>query len=148
MEITISKAEITGEGGNIHNATITGEATLTPPQPVEPENPVDPAYGIDEDTGWLRPSHPILLPPTSDNPDVIFMLVFCPNPPPPHWEWIGFLPGTPPERPTPAPTPPEIPTDGIGIVKPPPADGGWGWYPGYGWVYYPGPGGASPKRKK
>jgi hypothetical protein len=124
MQITINKAEITGQGGDIHNATITGEATLTPPEvvvPPEPETPVDPGYGIDEDTGWTpppRPAHPISLPPTSSNPDVTFMLVYCQNPPPAHWEWIGFLPGSPPERPAPGPTPPEIPTGPIG-VKPP-----------------------------
>jgi hypothetical protein len=145
MQIEINNANITGTGGSITNAKITGDATLVP-VPVEPTDPVDPAYGIDEETGWLRPTHPILLPPTSDNPDVIFMLVFCPNPPPPHWEWIGFLPGSPPERPTPKPPPPEIPTS-PGGVKPPPPNGGWGYWPGYGWVYYPGPGEVSPKRK-
>jgi hypothetical protein len=151
MQITINNANIEGQGGSITNATITGDATLTAP-PVEPGEPppVDPGYGIDEDTGWLRPSHPILLPPTSNNPDVIFILTFCPNPPPPHWEWIAFMPGSPPERPHPAPTPPpegEIPTTPGGI-KPPPADGGWGYWPGYGWVYYPGPGAPSPKGKR
>jgi hypothetical protein len=153
MQIEITDANITGTGGSITNATITGDATITPPEvtPPEPVVPVDPGYGIDEDTGWTpppRPAHPISLPPTSSNPDVIYMLVYCANPPPPHWEWIGFLPGEAPERPTPAPTPPsgEIPTTPGGI-KPPPPNGGWGYFPGYGWVYYPGPGGAGPKRK-
>ena len=129
MQIEINNANISGDGGSIRNATITGDATIKPPA-----------------GGDAHPSHPILLPPTSDNPDVFFLLSFCPNPPPPHWEWIAFMPGSPPERPTPKPPPPEIPTI-PSEPKPPPANGGWGWYPGYGWVYYPGPGGAGPKRK-
>jgi len=129
MQIEIKNANITGEGGDIRNATITGDATITPPE-----------------GGDAHPSHPILLPPTSDNPDVFFLLSFCPNPPPPHWEWIAFMPGSPPARPTPKPPPPEIPTI-PSEPKPPPANGGWGWFPGYGWVYYPGPGGAGPKKR-
>jgi hypothetical protein len=127
VQIEITNANINGEGGSITNATITGEATIAPPT----------------DTGE-RPTHPILLPPTSDNPDVFFILTFCPNPPPPHWEWIAFSPGSPPDRPTPEPPPSTTPPG----EKPPPADGGWGYFPGYGWVYYPGPGGAGPKRRK
>jgi hypothetical protein len=128
VQIEIKNADITGEGGSIHNATITGEATIQ----VDPD---------------AHPSHPILLPPTSDNPDVFFILSFCPNPPPPHWEWIAFSPGDAPERPHPQPPdPPEIPTI-PSEPKPPPAGGGWGWFPGYGWVYYPGPGAPGPKRK-
>jgi hypothetical protein len=130
MQITINNASITGEGGDIRNATITGDAQLTEPP--------------DSD---LKPTHPILLPPTSDDPNTFFVLTFCPNPPPPHWEWIAFSPGSPPERPTPEPPePPEIGTTPPGI-KPPPPNGGWGYFPGYGWVYYPGPGGAGPKRR-
>jgi hypothetical protein len=34
-----------------------------PGTPVEPGAPVDPGYGIDVGLGWLRPSHPIVLPP-------------------------------------------------------------------------------------
>jgi hypothetical protein len=30
----------------------------------EPDKPVDPGYGIDLGLGWLRPTHPIVLPPT------------------------------------------------------------------------------------
>jgi hypothetical protein len=40
----------------------------------------------------------------------------------------------------------EPPSFSPGGGKPPPADGGWGWWPGIGWVWYPGPGGAGPKR--
>ena len=37
---------------------------LPPPQlPGTPPGPVDPGYGIDAGLGWLRPSHPIALPP-------------------------------------------------------------------------------------
>jgi hypothetical protein len=35
----------------------------TPQPPVEPGAPVDPGYGIDVGLGWLRPTHPIVLPP-------------------------------------------------------------------------------------
>jgi hypothetical protein len=127
IPIKIENADIQGEGGSITNATITGDAT------------------IQQDPNAPHPSHPILLPPTSDNPDVFFILSFCANPPPPHWEWIAFMPGSPPERPTPKP-PPEIPTI-PSEPKPPPADGGWGWFPGYGWVFYPGPGAPGPKKR-
>jgi hypothetical protein len=147
MQITISNAKLTSEDGTVISGTLTGDATLTPPvTPPGTEEPVDPWYGIDEDTGWLRPSHPILLPPTSDNPDVFFVLTFCPNPPPPHWEWIAFSPGSPPARPRPEPPPTEPPTTPGGI-KPPPPNGGWGYWPGYGWVYYPGPSQPGPKRR-
>jgi hypothetical protein len=30
--------------------------------PGKPGGPVDPGYGVDEGTGWLRPSHPIFYP--------------------------------------------------------------------------------------
>lgn len=145
VPITIENANITGEGGSITNATIKGDATIPPASVGVPTHPIalpgDPWWGTD-----LLPSHPIALPPASDNPDVFFVLTFCPNPPPPHWEWIAYLPGDPPERPSPQPpSPPDmIPSE----PKPPPADGGWGWYPEYGWVYYPGPGGAGPKKRK
>jgi len=129
MQVEITKANIDGEGGSIHNATITGEAAIKPPP----------------DSG-ARPSHPILLPPTSDNPEVFFILSFCPNPPPAHWEWIAFTPGDAPERPTPKPPEPPVETTPPGI-KPPPANGGWGYFPGYGWVYYPGPSAPGPKSR-
>lgn len=31
--------------------------------PTQPDKPVDPGYGIDLGLGWLRPTHPIVLPP-------------------------------------------------------------------------------------
>ena|SRR5215831_3562727 len=54
------------------------------------------------------------------------------------------FPGMPGYEP---PVPPEIPTnppDDNGWLKPPPADGGWGYHQDYGWLYKPA--GASPKR--
>jgi hypothetical protein len=122
MDITIKNANIKGTGGEITNATITGDATI-------------------KDSGE-RPTHPILLPPTSDNPDVFYVLCYCPNPPPAHWEWIAFMPGEEvPEKPQPEPPPSTIP----GGEKPFPPDGGWGYKEPYGWIYWPGPEGAGPK---
>jgi len=132
MKIEIKNAVIKSDSGQVMNATITGDATMQPPT-------------TPPGSGDTHPSHPILLPPTSDNPDVFFLLSFCPNPPPPHWEWIAFTPGEPVDRPEPQPPPTDPPTT-PSEPKPPPANGGWGWYPPYGWVYYPGPGGAGPKR--
>jgi hypothetical protein len=133
MQITITNAEITSEDGTVTKAKITGDATLTPPVPGE---------------GDPHPSHPILLPPETPpgGPDSFWMLCFCPNPPPPHWEWISFTPGSPPERPQPVPPEPPVETTPPG-VKPPPSGGGWGFWPGVGWVYYPGPREAGPKRR-
>jgi hypothetical protein len=58
------------------------------------------------------------------------------------------LPGYPPVagHPLPEPPPPfpEPPADGM--VKPPPAEGGWGYHPDYGWGYFPGPGDPQPKQ--
>jgi hypothetical protein len=139
MQITISNANIDGDGGSIHNATIKGDAKLVP----QSGQPVDPAYGIDVDQGVVRPEHPILLPPTSDNPDVFYVLCYCTSPPPAHWEWIAFIPGEDvPEKPKPQPPPSTKPPG----EKPFPPDGGWGYKAPYGWIYWPGPSGAGPKR--
>jgi hypothetical protein len=48
--------------------------TKPPTGPVDPgygipEKPVDPGYGIDLGLGWLRPTHPIVLPPSGEHPD-------------------------------------------------------------------------------
>jgi hypothetical protein len=127
--ITITNANISGTGGSITDATITGDAELAEPPPVG---------------GDVHPEHPILLPPTSDNPDVIWILCYCTSPPPPHWEWIAFTPSEGvPERPHPQPPPDTTP----GGEKPFPPDGGWGYKEPYGWIYWPGPKGAGPKRK-
>lgn len=51
------------------------------------------------------------------------------------------LPGDPwwPKPPIEPPTP--QPPEG----KPPPAEGGWGWWPPYGWGYFPGTSSPGPK---
>lgn len=125
VPITIENAEIVGDGGSIHGATITGDATITTPPGSD---------GV--------PAHPILLPPTSDNPNVFYVLCYCTSPPPPHWEWIAFSPGSPPQRPTPTPPPSTTPPG----EKPFPPEGGWGYKDPWGWIYWPGPGGAGPKK--
>lgn len=60
-----------------------------------------------------------------------------PMPSPP----IANVPGLPPHPDAP---PPGEAGEG-GMVKPPPADGGWGYHPDHGWGYFPGPGQPSPK---
>jgi hypothetical protein len=123
--ITINNAEIAAEDGSVTKATITGDATIQ--------------------RSDVHPEHPILLPPTSDDPNTFYVLCYCANPPPAHWEWIAFTPGEDvPERPQPEPHPPEIPTT-PGGEKPFPPDGGWGYKEPYGWIYWPGPSGVSPK---
>ena len=64
------------------------------------------------------PEHPIVMPPGGAHPE--HPIVVPPEPDQP-------------------PVPPNDP-------KPPPADGGWGWFPPYGWGYFPGSGGAGPKK--
>ena len=71
-----------------------------------------------------HPEHPIVLPPT--DPVEPTHPIVLPDPP--------------------EVSPPDPPTD-PGMVKPPPAEGGWGWSPQYGWGYFPGTGGAGPKKK-
>jgi hypothetical protein len=127
VPIKIENADIDGEGGSIHNATVTGDATLQ------------------RDPGDAHPEHPILLPPPSTGGDQFWLLVYCANPPPGHFEWVSFSPGDPPERPQ--PVPPEPPTTTPPGEKPFPPDGGWGFKEPWGWVYWPGPGGAGPKKR-
>lgn len=129
IPIKIENASISGEGGSITNATITGNATL------ETQPPDSGGGGV--------PSHPILLPPADAPPGSFYVLCYCPNPPPPHWEWILFTPGSPPERPHPEPPPDTIP----GGEKPFPPDGGWGYKEPWGWIYWPGSKGPGPKRR-
>jgi len=72
----------------------------------------------------------------------------------------GPMPGGPgdahPEHPIELPPPVDPPVDPPPeqhpveemitlVAKPPPAQGGWGWFPEYGWMYFPA-GGAQPKR--
>jgi hypothetical protein len=88
----------------------------------------DVAVDISPPADQPHPAHPIVLPPAPpiDGSE-------------PHPEHPIVLPEPPTQ-------PPEMPSD-PGMVKPPPADGGWGWSPIYGWGYFPGSGGAGPKRR-
>lgn len=45
------------------------------------------------------------------------------------------------------PKPPIDPPDPPTAVKPPPDDGGWGYFPEYGWGYFPEAGTPGPKKK-
>lgn len=63
-----------GEGGAV-------EPPVEPP--TEPTEPVDPGWGIDIDTGYLRPTHPIVLPPDVEPPV---------EPPIIDWEDPGYNP--------------------------------------------------------
>lgn len=133
-QIKITNASIKGTGGSITDATIEGEAEISPPE-------------VPPGTGDEHPAHPILLPPGEAPEGSFWLLCYCPNPPPPHWEWILFTPGSPPERPQ--PHPPEPPEIGEGLPdKPFPPDGGWGYQAPWGWIYWPGPKGAGPKARK
>src|ERR1700746_1241010 len=73
-----------------------------------------------------QPAHPIQLPP------------YQPGGPP---VTIWPNPGRP-THPIIIPPPPTNPPEG---VKPPPADGGWGYAPGAGWGYFPNPEQPGPK---
>jgi hypothetical protein len=74
--------------------------------PKPPAMANDPDYGIDEGTGYLRPSHPINLPPTVIVGGGYWLFVYIPG----HgWEWISFKPG--------APKPPEFAVPKAGEVK-------------------------------
>jgi hypothetical protein len=70
---------------------------------------------------------------------------------PPGIEFPPGAPGYPPVAGHPLPPiPPEPPIDTVPVppgtvIKPPPADGGWGWVAPYGWGFFPGSGGAGPK---
>jgi hypothetical protein len=59
--------------------------------PKPPNTPVDPDYGIDENVGFLRPSHPIALPPAAIEGG-FWLAVYIPGV---GWEWISFKPGSP-----------------------------------------------------
>jgi hypothetical protein len=54
----------------------------------------------------------------------------------------------PPVEPPIDPPPPETPLDAMFtmVLKQPPAEGGWGWFPEQGgWLYKPSPGTATPR---
>lgn len=135
MQITISNATITAEDGTVTQCKIEGDAKIDASVPPGTDQP--------------HPEHPILLPPPTTGDNQFWLLIFCPNPPPPHWEWISFSPGDPPERPVPVPPePPTEPPTSPGGEKPFPPDGGWGYKEPWGWIYWPGGSGAGPKRRK
>jgi hypothetical protein len=147
--------------------TLVGEAYLTglgvgggpimpEPPPGYPANPIYTPPGT--------PEHPITMPPPGIWPTPPVGIWPTPPgppgypanpiyPPPGIWPSPPGAPGypshpiyTPPGAPShpiaPPPTePPTSPSD----PKPPPEDGGWGWWPPYGWVYYPGPSEPGPK---
>lgn len=75
--------------------------------------------------------------------------IIPPESPPGIWHDPG---GYNPDNPN-QPWPPEIPeippdTPPGTVVKPPPADGGWGYVHPYGWMYLPKEGEPSPKRRR
>jgi len=64
---------------------------------------------------------------------------------------IGGGPVYPPDQPPPVDPPIEEPPPDLApnvtmVAKPPPPEGGWGWFPEYGWLYYPKDA-AQPKQK-
>lgn len=121
---------------------IVGEAMYTElgvgGGPMPPGEPVDPGYGVPIE----RPEHPIYYPPGIWGP---------PTMPPGYWGGgmgPGVKPQPHPEHPIvipPTEQPPTGPADGNGFVKPPPAEGGWGYHETYGWLYDPPATGAQPK---
>ena len=114
-----------------------GGGPIIPPEggaPGAPGAPVDPGYGYPEkpvDPGYGIPGPPYPRPPSDAHP-----------------EHPIYMPGPHPEHPIVIPEPPTQPPEGggpEGPVKPPPADGGWGYWHPYGWAYVPGSGQAGPK---
>jgi hypothetical protein len=112
VPITINNANVTGQGGSITGATITGDISITGLEvgggPVFPPEVTPPEPGSPPGT----PTFPIWGPPGMNLPDV---------------------PGYPPVAGHPLPTPPP-PTGGN------PPGGMWipAWVPGIGWIVIPG----------
>lgn len=108
--------------------------------PTKPGGPVDPGYGIDENTGWLRPSHPIYYPlPPGAPVDPSYGIPESPPRPDqglpgsqPHPD--NTLPGSQPKPDQSLPGSQPKPTHPI--VLPPGQTGGWG--PVYIWGGGPG----------
>jgi hypothetical protein len=145
VDITISGVLYDKTARTMRPVVIIGEATLTGlgvgggpimPQPPSwqphPEHPIPPNV-------WPTPPEGST-PPWQPHPE---------HPIPP-----GIWP-TPPEGSTPHPEHPivlppnivpPIPPDG-GAVKPPPEEGGWGYFPEYGWGYFPALTEPGPKKK-
>ena len=119
---------------------IVGEASLTGlgvgGGPIVPEpGPGDPPHI------WGGGNVPMPSPPIANVPG-------APGYEPPKPPLVIWGPNDP--RPTPPiyipPVQPPKPPDGE-AVKPPPDDGGWGYFPEYGWGYFPQAGEAGPKGK-
>jgi len=107
-----------------------------------PKNKKDPPFPVTiVGYAWITGLHPDANPPT-DQPYPDHGLP-GPQPHPEHPIVI------PPELPPIEEPPPETPLDQLLtlVAKPPPAEGGWGWFPEYGWVYSPAAGTAGPKRR-
>lgn len=119
VEITISGVMYDKVNRTVQNVVLIGEASLTGIG-VGGGPIIPPGGGIGGSPGV--PTHPIMLPGM------------------PGW-------GDPhPAHPIVIPEPPTEPPNGGDAAKPPPADGGWGYFPEYGWGYFPKPGEAGPKK--
>jgi hypothetical protein len=125
VEITISGTLYDKLNRTTQQVVLVGDASLTGLGIGGGPLPGGPGPG----PGGPRPSHPIALP---GDP------------------WWGqdlrpthpiALPGDPWW-----PKPPTEPPPDAGVVKPPPAEGGWGYHPEYGWGYFPMGQSASPKK--
>jgi hypothetical protein len=130
VQIKITNANVTGQGGNITGATITGEAQIenlgtwggagepfpTPPIVIPPTPPVPPDLGIWPSPG--KPTHPIYYPPGI---------------------WGGGNEGFP----TPPIVIPEPPTEPL--PEPPTDRWHWTYDEDLGWVLVPPGGGGKPQ---
>lgn len=120
VEVTITGMLYDKINRTVQNVVLIGEASLTGVGvgggPIIP--PVQPPGGGSPG----HPAHPIVLPgdPSWGDPHPAHPIVL----PPPN------LPGPP---------------NGGEAVKPPPEEGGWGYFPSYGWGYFPGSSGPGPK---
>jgi hypothetical protein len=137
MQITINNANITGTGGSITNATITGDATITPPAepplviwgPGDPR-PTLPIAGWDPGTGTFPPWTPAPQPP---------LVIWGPGDPRPTLPIAGWDPdhGNWPDAPIDPTDPPQGPVDWKYL-----------WTPETGWVVVGIPTGPVPTPSK
>lgn len=129
VEVTINGVMYDKKNRTVQNVVIFGEASLTGlgvggGPIIPPETPGNPP-GIWGGGNEPFPTPPIVIPKPPVPPVGIW-----PNPP------EGIAPH--PEHPIVLPpniVPPDPPDSGA--VKPPPEDGGWGYFPEYGWGYFP-----------
>lgn len=132
---------------------------IVPPGAISPGVPTHPIV-IPIPPSDAHPEHPIVIvPPDLVSPGVPAHPIVIPLPPdmppsgahpehpiviiPPDTVSPG-VPAHPIVIPPPPDMTPDVPTSPGGI-KPPPAQGGWGFHPIYGWGYFPGPGEPGPK---